>query len=73
MWSLDYEADAEAEEKAEAIQGQIDGAYDSLLQESVIKFVTVLREEFDYSNPAILAIINEQVKEHIKHIPEEVV
>lgn len=68
MWDTDYEAEAKAEAQAEAIQGQIDGAYDSLLQESVIKFVTTLREEFDYSNPTILATINEQLKEHIKHI-----
>ena len=69
MWDLDYEAEAEDEARLEAIQGQIDGAYDSLLQESVIKFVKLLREEFDYSNPTILATINEQLKEHIKHIP----
>ena len=68
MWDTDYEAEAKAEAEAEAIQGQIDGAYDSLLQESVIKFVKRLREEFDYSNPTILTIINEQLKEHIKHI-----
>ena len=68
MWDTDYEAEAKAEAEAEAIQGQIDGAYDSLLQESVIKFVKLLREEFDYSNPTILATLNEQLKEHIKHI-----
>tara|TARA_R100001163_G_C5068208_1_gene208192 strand:+ start:8999 stop:9205 length:207 start_codon:yes stop_codon:yes gene_type:complete len=68
MYDLQYEDDAKAEAKAEAIQGQIDGAYDSLLQESVIKFVKRLRDEFDYSNPTILATINEQLKEHIKHI-----
>ena len=68
MWDTDYEAEAKAEAEAEAIQGQIDGAYDSLLQEPVIKFVKVLREEFDYSNPTILATITEQLKEHIKHI-----
>jgi uncharacterized radical SAM superfamily Fe-S cluster-containing enzyme len=68
MWDLDYEADAQAEEKYESVQQKIEGAYEALLYSAVNEFAKKLRQDLNLSYDCILESLHAEIDNHL-HIP----